>query len=353
MPADKSPRLSVRRPAFLFIGLLTIALFAGGLLFFTRMPEKSYHGPHPLLSMPEMEIRSRLQQHVHFLAGEIGPRTLWNSATLDAAADYIENTLALEGYQVKKQEYEVYNRSTCNLDAELPGQTSPADIIVVGAHYDTVLETPGANDNASGVAALLELARLLRHEKHQRSIRFVAFTNEEPPFYFTDDMGSSRYAKRCREKNEQITAMLSLETLGYYSEQPGSQRYPFPFSLLYPDTADFIAFVGNTTSQKLVRQSIASFRRTAKLPSEGLAAPGFIRGIGWSDHWSFWKAGYPAIMITDTAFFRYAPYHTESDTPEKLDYERMTLLVQGLVAVITDLADARDPLSTREGPEKK
>ncbi len=343
-PPIHSAQRPARRPVRLFIGLIVIPFFVGGLLFFSRMPGKSYRGPLPQLSAPGLEISSRLQQHVHFLAGETGPRTLWNPATLKAAADYIEKTFTLAGYQIEKQEYEVYNRSTCNIEAELPGQTSPGNIIVVGAHYDTVLESPGANDNASGVAALLELARLLRHEKLQRSIRFVAFTNEEPPFYFSEDMGSRHYAKRSREKNEQITAMLSLETVGYYAEQPGSQRYPFPFSLFYPDRADFIAFVGNTTSKKLVRQSIESFRRTAKLPSEGLAAPGFITGIGWSDHWSFWKAGYPAIMITDTAFFRYAPYHTQSDTPEKLDYARMALLVQGLTAVVSDLANDRDPL---------
>lgn len=342
-----------RRTALLLLGLLVAAIFMGGLLFFSRMPGKSYRGPLPPLSKPDLEINSRLQQHVRFLAGETGPRTLWNPSTLQAAADYIEKTFTLAGYQAQRQEYEVYNQTTCNIEAELPGLTSPAEIIVVGAHYDTVLVSPGANDNASGVAALLELARLLRHEKHQRTIRFVAFTNEEPPFYFTDDMGSRRYAQRSREKNERITAMLSLETIGYYSEQPGSQRYPFPFRLFYPDTADFIAFVGNTTSKNLVHRSIESFRRTAKLPSEGLAAPGFITGIGWSDHWSFWKAGYPALMITDTAFFRYAPYHTESDTPEKLDYDRMTLLVQGLVGVIADLANDREPPSIPQGPGKK
>lgn len=317
-------------------------------MFFFHMPGKSYRGPLPPLGMTEMEISSRLQQHVHFLAGETGQRHIWNPAALQAAADYVEKTFALAGYQVGKQEFTVYNRSTYNLEAELPGQTSPSDIIVVGAHYDTVFDSPGANDNASGVAALLELARLLRHERFQRSIRFVAFTNEEPPFYFSENMGSRRYAMRSREKNENIAAMLSVETVGYYSELPASQQYPFPLSIFYPARADFIAFVGNTASRKLVRQSIESFRRTAKLPSEGLAAPGFITGVGWSDHWSFWKAGYPAIMITDTAFFRYAPYHTPNDTPEKLDYEKMTLLVQGLAAVIADLANAREPLETRK-----
>ena len=197
----------------------------------------------------------------------------------------------------------------------------------------------GANDNASGVAALVEVARLLVAKPLARSVRFVAFVNEEAPFFYTLDMGSHRYARRAHERGDNITAMLSLETIGYYSDAPGSQHYPFPFSFFYPDTANFIGFVGNLSSRSLVRCSLDAFRQYTPFPSEGLASPGWITGISWSDHWSFWQAGYPAIMITDTALFRYAHYHAPTDTPDKLDYNRTARVVNGLSYVVEVLAN--------------
>jgi Zn-dependent M28 family amino/carboxypeptidase len=213
--------------------------------------------------------------------------------------------------------------------------------VVIGAHYDTVRGSPGANDNASGVAALLELARLLKEFRPKREIRLVAFVNEEQPFFATEGMGSWRYAKRCASRGESVSAMLSLETIGYYSDQPGSQHYPFPFGLFYPSRGNFIAFVGNLRSGMLVRKVVESFRRNADFPSEAVAAPGWMTGIGWSDHWAFWKEGYPALMVTDTALFRYAEYHTSADTHEVVDVERTARVVHGLAAVIRDLAEER------------
>jgi hypothetical protein len=169
-------------------------------------------------------------------------------------------------------------------------------------------------------------------------VRFVFFVNEEPPFFMTSDMGSLRYARRCRDRGERIVAMLSLETMGCFSDEEGSQRYPFPFSLLYPSRGNFIAFVGNLASRRLVRLAVGSFRRHASIPSEGAAAPGWITGIGWSDHWSFWKQGYPAVMVTDTALFRYEHYHTSLDTPDRVQYGQLARVVAGLEKVIVDLA---------------
>ena len=176
-----------------------------------------------------------------------------------------------------------------------------------------------------------------------RTVKFVAFANEEQPFSNTREMGSLVYATQAREQGEAITAMLSLETIGSYSDSAGSQLYPFPFSVFYPDTANFIGFVGNLSSRKLVRQALASFRQTTDFPSEGVAAPGWMPGIGWSDHWSFWQTDYPAIMITDTALFRYAYYHDPKDTPDKLDYPRTARVVMGLSQVVKALAN--DPSS--------
>jgi Zn-dependent M28 family amino/carboxypeptidase len=203
-----------------------------------------------------------------------------------------------------------------------------------------VVGSPGANDNASGVSALLELARILAPATLSRTVRWVAFVNEEPPFFQTGAMGSWVSSRASRLHGETITAMISLETIGCYDSRARTQRYPFPFSLFYPDVGNFIGFVGNLKSRALVRQCVRSFRRHAAFPSQGVAAPGWLTGIGWSDHWAFWQEGYPAIMITDTALFRYVHYHEPTDTPEKIDYDSMARVVSGLSGMVKDLADA-------------
>ncbi len=211
----------------------------------------------------------------------------------------------------------------------------------MGAHYDTVLDSPGADDNASGVAALLAIARELasRPQPPARTVRLVAFANEEPPHFQTPRMGSLVYARRARERGDRIVAMLSLESIGYYSDAPGSQRYPlFLLGWIYPSRGDFLAFVGDVGARALVRRAIASFRRHAALPSEGAAVPGFVPGVLWSDHWSFREAGYPAIMVTGTAPFRNPHYHEPSDRPETLDYDRLARATAGLARVIDALA---------------
>lgn len=303
-----------------------------------EMPNQSYSGPFLPLSEDEVRLRDRLEKHVVTLAGEIGERNIWHPRGLAASAAYIERALSDVGYRVERQEFTVEGTTVANLEAERTGTSSSGEIVIVGAHYDSVMGCPGANDNASGIAGLLELARLLATEELSRTVRFVAFVNEEPPFFLTGDMGSRVYASRSRHRGENVVAMLSLETIGYYSEDRGSQHYPFPFSFFYPNTANFIGFVGNFSSRRLVRQAIGIFRAHTQFPSEGLAAPEWVTGVGWSDHWSFWKEGYPAIMITDTALFRYDYYHTRQDTPERLDYDRTARVVMGLSRVVADLA---------------
>ena len=204
---------------------------------------------------------------------------------------------------------------------------------MIGAHYDTVPGSPGADDNASGVAVLIELARM------GLPARFVAFANEEMPYFQSGEMGSHAWAARAHRAGERIRAMLSLEMLGYYRNVPRSQGYPPPLGWFYPDRANFIAFVGDLGARRLVRHAVGFFRKYAKFPAEGVAAPAGIPGVTWSDHWSFRSHGYPAIMVTDTAFYRYPHYHLPSDTPEKLDYMRMARVTLGLAAVIKELAN--------------
>jgi hypothetical protein len=305
------------------------------------MPPKSYTGPWVPLSVEEAALRDVLERDVRVLAEEIGDRNVFAYSGLVRAVAWIESSLVQAGYQVRRLAYEVQGRVCQNLEVEIPGRTRPEEIVVLGAHYDSVPGCPAANDNGSGVAALLALARALADAQPDRTIRFVAFVNEEPPFYRTPEMGSLVYAGECRRRGDNIVAMLSLETIGYYRDERGSQKYPPPFSLFYPSEGNFIAFVGNVSSGALVRQCLAAFRRDVKFPSEGAALPEFITGIGWSDHWSFWKAGYPAVMVTDTALFRYPYYHSPEDTHEKLDYDHMARVVAGLERVVCDLAGAR------------
>jgi Zn-dependent M28 family amino/carboxypeptidase len=273
------------------------------------------------------------------LGEEIGERNLWRDGTLGATADYIEETLQAIGYAVSSQVYTVQGTRVRNLEAVLDGTSRAQEIVVIGAHYDTVRGSPGANDNASGVAGLLEIARLLAARPLARSVRFVAFVNEEAPFFYTWEMGSHRYARRAHERGDTITAMLSLETIGYYSDADGSQQYPNPvYAWLYPNTGNFIGFVGNLASRKLVRQCLGSFRSHSAFPSEGVAAPGRMAGIHWSDHWSFWQEGYAAVMVTDTALYRYPHYHASTDTPDRIDYQHLARVVAGLAQVTVDLA---------------
>jgi len=301
-------------------------------------PGRSHSGPLAPLTEQEIHLRDQLRKHVTVLAGDFGERSVFRYHALEASAGYIESTFQTHGYRVSSQEIEVEGRVARNLEATMRGASAPDEIVVVGAHYDSVFGSPGANDNASGVAAVLEIARLLLDDRVARTVRLVAFVNEEPPFFQTRFMGSRAYARRSRDRGERIVAMMSIETIGYYSNKHGSQRYPFPFRLFYPSTGNFIGFVGNTASRNLVRRCIASFRRHTAFPSEGLAAPAWIPGVGWSDQWSFWQEGYPAIMVTDTAPYRYAHYHTAEDTPDKLDYAATARVVAGLRRVVVDVA---------------
>ena len=324
-------------PLMLRWAVLLGLLVMGG-WYVIGMPGKSWSGALPPLSVAERQIHDNLKRHVEELAGRIGERNVWRPQALVAAADYIRDTLVALGYEVRAQPFSSRGQTANNLEVEIPGGSRPQEIIVVGAHYDSVTGSPGANDNASGVAALLEIARLLAVEPMARTVRLVAFANEEPPFFYTEEMGSHIYAARSRERGEQITGMLALETIGYYTDEPASQRYPFPFSLFYPHIGNFIGFVGNLSSRRTVHHAIEAFRSSTRFPSEGVAAPGWMMGIHWSDHWSFWEAGYPAIMVTDTALFRYRHYHSGSDTPDKLDYAGMARVTQGLAKVVAGLA---------------
>jgi Zn-dependent M28 family amino/carboxypeptidase len=304
-----------------------------------RMPGRSFEGLAPPFLPAEIALAGELRKDVEALAGRIGPRNHIAYAQLLEAGDYIEGRFREAGYANPLHETYVAGGTTyANLSVEILGASTPAQVVIIGGHYDSVLDCPGANDNASGTAAVLALARIFATSAPARTLRFAAFTNEEPPHFQGDAMGSRVCARNCRARGENVVAMLSLETIGFYSDREGSQRYPPPFSLFYPSKGNFIGFVGNVGSVGLVRRAIRSFRKRTPFPSEGAALPAFVPGVGWSDQWSFWQEGYPAIMITDTALFRYPHYHLPTDTPDKIDYLRCARVVHGLREVVAELS---------------
>lgn len=278
-----------------------------------------------------------MRAHVEALA-EIGERHIWRPDALTRTAEYIRMALAATGRLAGAQAYEARGVRVENIEAIAAGTSPDAEVVVVGAHYDTVPGSPGANDNGTGIAAVLELAERFAGRRHAATIRFVLFVNEEPPFFHTEEMGSLVYARAARARGDRIRAMLSLETMGYYSDERGSQQYPGGLEGLFPPVGNFIGIVGNPESAALVEEIRAAFTARTPFPIQAAVMPSDVAGAAWSDHWSFWQAGYPAVMVTDTAPFRYPYYHTAEDTPDKLDFARLADVVDGVEAAVTALA---------------
>jgi len=282
---------------------------------------------------------ARLARHVRELAGSIGERNVFRPATLHAAEAYIAGQWRELGYRVERQSYLARGIDCANLEVDCRGTRRPEVVLLLGAHYDSVAGSPGANDNASGVAALLELARLLADISPAPSVRLVAFVNEEPPFFYWGNMGSMVYARAARRRGDRIDLMLSLETIGYYSQARRSQGYPPLFRWFYPDRGNFIAFVSNLRWRRMLARAVRAFRSASDFPVERVATLSLVPGVGWSDHLAFWRQGYAALMVTDTAFYRYPWYHTPGDTPERLDYRALARLTDGLRGMLDALAD--------------
>jgi hypothetical protein len=298
------------------------------------MPGKRFRGKMAPLLAEELMLRDKLHAHVVALSQGIGERSIATPQKLRAAERYIINAFVELGYKVWRQPFKFGGLEMSNLMIVKEGRNPRAGCFVAGAHYDTVPGTPGADDNATGIGALLELARRLAHQQPEMTVRMVAFANEENNGGGWESMGSYHFAKLCKAKGWDVRGMFSLEMLGVFSDAPGSQQYPHPFRLFYPRTANFIAFVGNRFSRDFVRNSVRMWREDVDFPCEGVAAPDTLRDAGRSDHWSFWQIGVPALMITDTSNFRYPLYHTGEDTIDKIDFERYTRVVSGVFRII-------------------
>ncbi len=325
---------------FFSVLALVIVTLVAGVLWMTAVPGRSHSGPLPPLPSEQVELAGKLRDHVQAVASR--PHNIRHPRELERAASYIERALTDLGYAFNRQRFQADGQEVRNIEVVIEPAASAGggETLVVGAHYDSYFDAPGANDNGTGVAGVIELARLLSDLRGASAlrIRLVLFVNEEPPYFKTELMGSLVYARRLKASGEPVLGMFSLETLGFYSEEEGSQRYPPPLGLLYPTTGNFVAFVGLTSSRPFVRRTVSAFRAVAAFPSVGGTAPAFIPGIDWSDHWSFEQVGIPSLMITDTAPFRYPHYHTTADRPDKVDYEKLARVVSGLEQVVRSWA---------------
>lgn len=317
------------------LGLVVFALLASAALaYFCMMPGESFAG----VAAHDQALAQRLQRHVAELAGAIGERRVGKGDSLLRARAYLERELGQMGYEVNRHSFGPANQGVANLVVERRGTGERDEILVVGAHYDSAEGTPGANDNATGTAALLELARRFHPHTGARTLRFVFFANEEPPYFQREFMGSLAYAHACRARKDNLVGMLSLESLGYFTDAPDTQAFPSLLGLIYPSAGNFVGFIGDVGSRGFVRDVLGRFRKHAHIASEGFAGPRSIRGIGWSDHWSFWQIGVPAVMVTDTATYRDPAYHEAFDTPERVSYGALAHIVAGLTGVIDELA---------------
>ncbi len=284
-----------------------------------------------------MDMADYLQQVVTRFAADIGTRTYRDLDRLERTASTISEQFASFGYRVTRQPFVFAGNTYDNIIAELTGGSSPEKLLIIGAHYDTVQTTPGADDNTSGVAGLLGLARSLAGTRLERTVRFVAFALEEWPVYRSRNMASYHYAQSLKEKNERVEGMICLEMIGYFCDRDGCQRYPFPFmNRIFPKAGNFISMVGNRRSKSFTERIAKSFRQGTDLPVVTLNAPAIVIGIDFSDHWSFGKFGYDALMVTDTAFYRNPHYHKPTDLPDTLDYARMSNVVEGLTTAIRE-----------------
>lgn len=305
--------------------------------------------PPQMAKLSDMEdsLQGRLYQHVAHLAGAVGERHPYNRKAYDQARDYVFAQFEVSGYKpellpFQSRGLDLIDDGTVFHNIEM--RLSPAAgnaVLIIGAHYDSAPGTPGADDNASAVAVLLELARLLKGRSLQKEVRLVAFANEEPPSFFTKNMGSWHYAQALKAKGEKVSGMISLEMLGYFNSAPGSQKYPPFLSWFYPDRGDFIGLVGNLSSRRFLKDCVKAWRASSAFPLESAALPPIFQASILSDHYNFQRAGYPGLMMTDTAFFRNPHYHESSDTPDKLDYERMASMTQSLALMVERIAGVK------------
>lgn len=289
-------------------------------------------------------IKKSMQSDIEYLQN-LGPRNSENGTSykqLRQCEEWVKQRWESQGYVVKKHTFSIKRKEYSNLEIEIRGRKLPSEIIIISAQYDTLPDSPGANNNGSGMAILFQLSQLLRKHTPDRTLRLLNFVNEEDPFFGTEMMGSYQYAKRSHQLREDIKVMLSMDALGIYKDEPGSQRLPFPFSMFYPNRGNFLAFIGDFSSRKYMIETTRGFKKGSSFPIEAGVVPKWAKGAAWSDHSSFWKFGYPGIMVTDTGGFRSPSHTTKEDTMEKLNFEAMSRIVVGMYTSAVHLTSLQE-----------
>lgn len=331
--------------AIAIASLVAVAIFAGAALlaYAVVWPLQPYRHRLPHLSSEDAAVAGRLRDHVAAIASV--PHNIDHFAALEAAACYIERQLVTMGHRPQSQDFSVAGWPVRNIAITLepeagaqPTSGGGPPSVLIGAHYDSPDDSPGANDNGTGVAALIEIARTFADNPPANArLTIVFFVNEEAPWGKTEHMGSLVHARSLVAAGERLDGMIALETLGYFSEARGSQKFPFPFGLVYPDVGNFVAFVGLPRARSFVHRALRAFRAETQFPSIGGIAPGFLKGIDLSDHWAYDRCGFPAMMITDTAPFRNPHYHTVGDLPHTVDYDSLARITNGLTRMLRRL----------------
>lgn len=325
--------------------IVVLLLLCFGLVFFALWYligcEGDWQG-QPLEAQGSIDlavIKNELMSDVAYIEG-LGPRNAEDPSAyeqLRKCEAWIIEKWESQGYTVKLQDVSVGGQQFYNIEIEFPGTASPSEIVIISAQYDTEPDSPGANNNGSGMAVLFQLSKLLKNYQPGRTLRLIAFVNEQHPFADTEMMGSYFYAKRSFELKEDIKVMLSMDALGIYKDSPGSQRLPFPFSLFYPDRGNFLAFIGNLPSRSWVKEVTAGFKKGSSFPIEAGVAPEWVEGVTWSDHRSFYKFGYKGMQITDTGAFRAASHGKSDDTMEKINFDALSRIAVGMYGVAIEL----------------
>ncbi len=327
----------------LTIGFLLVIFFFFSYWYFIKC-EGRWNGV-PLERQKNLDlgnIRKELESDIYYMSVRLGPRNTFSYEQLQKCAEWIKKRWESQGYAVKSHKFSIQGKDYENLEIEIKGQKSPTEIVIVSAQYDTLPDSPGANNNASGVAVLLQLSNLLKNSSPDRTIRLINFVNEEDPFFGTKWMGSLRYAEDSYRKHENIKIMISLDSIGIYKDEPGSQKLPFPFSEFYPDRGNFLAFIGNIPSRNYLKKVTTGFKKGSSLLIGAGVAPEWVKGVTWSDHSSFWKFDYPGVQITDTGAYRSASHTTKEDTMEKINFDALSRVVAGMYCATIELARMGD-----------
>lgn len=314
---------------------ILVAMVIASVFWMKHMPGENYKGVTMPLTIAQIATKEIYLKQLNEFAQT--PHNFLHPKELEKTKVFLKKELESYGYKVNVLEYgpQKFANLEVVIDAKNPNPTKGT--IVIGAHYDSVEEAPGANDNGSSVVILLDLAKRLKDISVTHKLRLVFFVNEEPPFFRQKDMGSTVYADNLVTSGEKIEAMYAFDVLGYYFDEKGTQHYPFLFAPFFPDKANFVAFVGGLSSRKLIQDSVGAFRENSHFPSEGVSAPSYIQGIDFSDHLSFYRHNIPALMITDTAFFRSKTYHTVNDTIDRLNFNKMVQLTDELEKMFNKL----------------